>query len=331
MKSILVVEDETSLRESLREWLTDLGYHVESASEGEEALRLIEEKDFDVALFDLRLPGKSGLQVLREAKAKRPKLVGIIITAYPTTETAVEAMKMGAVDFVTKPLDLGRLETLVKAKTEPAKVGAKPLLVVDDEPSMRESLEHWFADLGYQVETAADGAEALKRLADKEYGLLILDLKLPKKDGIEVLRETRRLHPGLKVIIITAYPSVDTATEAMKQGAIEYLTKPFELSELEKLVAQSVEPTHVEMLEGPVTRHAVTAILKVLDRAAGDSRFLSRLAEAPGQALSDYPDLTDEEKEALIDGDIRTIESWVGKLDQQRSTWLWCRLGQEKW
>lgn len=331
MKSILVVEDETSLRESLREWLADLGYHVEGASEGEEALRLIEEKDFDVALLDLRLPGKNGLQVLREAKEKKPKLVGIIITAYPTAEAAVEAMKTGAVDFLTKPVDLGQLEMLVKAKTEPAKVGAKPLLIVDDEPSMRESLKQWFVDLGYQVETASDGDEAMKLIAEKDYGLLILDLKLPKKGGIEVLRETRKLCPSLKVIIITAYPSVETATEAMKQGAIEYLAKPFELSELEKLVAQNIEPAHVEILEKPVTRHAVTAILKVLDRAAKDSRFLSRLAETPEQALKDYPELTDEEKEALIDGDIRTIESWVGKLDQERSTWLWCRLSQEKW
>jgi DNA-binding NtrC family response regulator len=331
MKSILVVEDETSLRESLREWLTDLGYQVEVASEGEEALRLIEERNFDVALLDLRLPGKNGLQVLREAKAKKPKLVGIIITAYPTTEMAVEAMKMGAVDFLSKPVDLDRLEALVKSKTEPARVGAKPLLIVDDEPSMRGSLQHWFTDLGYQVETAGDGVEAMKRLAGKEYGLLILDLKLPKKDGMEVLRESRRLHPGLKVIIITAYPSVETATEAMKQGAVEYLAKPIGLSDLEKLVAQNVEAAHVDMLEKPLSRQAISALLKVLDRAAGDNRFLSRLAEAPDQALDEYPDLTDAEKEALMDGDIKRIEGWVGKLDQQRSTWLWCRLSQEKW
>ena len=85
------------------------------------------------------------------------------------------------------------------------------------------------------------------------------------------------------------------------------------------------------MLEKPLSRQAISALLKVLDRAAGDNRFLSRLAEAPDQALEEYPDLTDAEKEALMDGDIKRIEGWVGKLDQQRSTWLWCRLSQEKW
>ena len=83
MKPILIVEDEAIMRESLRDWLTDSGYQVETAEEGEEALKTIAEQDFGVAILDLRLPGKDGLEVLREARAKRPQLKGIIITAYP--------------------------------------------------------------------------------------------------------------------------------------------------------------------------------------------------------------------------------------------------------
>jgi DNA-binding NtrC family response regulator len=331
MKNILVVEDETILRESLKDWLMDLGYHVEVAGQGEEALKLIERTDFDLAFLDMRLPGKDGLQVLREARMKKPGLKGVIITAYPTTETAVEAMKVGAVDFLTKPLDLARLENLVQNATEPVSLGTVPILVVDDEPSMRESLRDWFTELGYPVDTAGDGEEALTRIAGKEYGLLLLDLKLPGKDGIEVLKEAKKRQPGLKVIIITAYPSTDTAVEAIRQGAIEYVSKPFALSEMEKLVAQNIEPAHVEIIERPVSKHTIAALLKVLDRAAEDNRFLSRLAESPEEALTEYPGLTDEEKEALIDGDMRKIESWAGKLDQKRATWLWCRLSQEKW
>jgi hypothetical protein len=71
-------------------------------------------------------------------------------------------------------------------------------------------------------------------------------------------------------------------------------------------------------------------ILEVLGRAADDHKFLARLAEDPAKALKEY-DLTSEEKAALASGDLRRIESWVGKLDKRLSTWIWCRLQQENW
>ncbi|MFH1169096.1 MAG: Os1348 family NHLP clan protein [Chloroflexota bacterium] len=72
-------------------------------------------------------------------------------------------------------------------------------------------------------------------------------------------------------------------------------------------------------------------ILEVLARAADDSHFLARLAENPAEALSEYYTLTQEEVAALVNGDIRKIENWLGKLDKRHATWLWCRLSQEKW
>jgi len=72
-------------------------------------------------------------------------------------------------------------------------------------------------------------------------------------------------------------------------------------------------------------------LLAVLKRAATESEFLARLAEDPHEALKEYYSLTTEERAALASGDIRKIESWVGKLDKELATWLWCRLSQEKW
>jgi len=72
-------------------------------------------------------------------------------------------------------------------------------------------------------------------------------------------------------------------------------------------------------------------ILAVLARAAKDSQFLARLANDPGEALSEYYTLTQEEVAALASGDIKKIEGWLGKLDPWHATWLWCRLSQEKW
>ena len=72
-------------------------------------------------------------------------------------------------------------------------------------------------------------------------------------------------------------------------------------------------------------------ILEILARAADDSQFMAQLADDPGVALSQYYTLTHEELAALMSGDMKKIESWVGKLDKRHATWLWCRLSQEKW
>jgi NADPH-dependent glutamate synthase beta subunit-like oxidoreductase/FixJ family two-component response regulator len=130
MKPILVVDDEAVMRESLRDWLTDSGYQVEIAEDGEEALKAIAQQDFGVAILDLMLPGKNGIEVLREAKEKRPYLKGIIITAYASVPTAVEAMKEGAVDYLPKPVQLNQLEALIRDALGPVQVEVKPKAAV---------------------------------------------------------------------------------------------------------------------------------------------------------------------------------------------------------
>lgn len=119
MQPILVVDDEAILRESLRDWLTNAGYEVEAVERGDEALELIKKRDFGVAILDFRLPGKNGIEVLREAREYKPQLQGIIITAYPSWETAVESMKLGAVDYLSKPFNLDTLEKLVQKALVP--------------------------------------------------------------------------------------------------------------------------------------------------------------------------------------------------------------------
>jgi DNA-binding response OmpR family regulator len=126
MKPVLIVEDETIMRESLRDWLKEEGYEVDTAESGEEALQKIGETEFGVAVLDLKLPGKDGLEVLREATAQNPKLKGVIITAYPSVETAVEAMKIGAVSYIVKPFAPDALEKAIEEVLGPVQVEVKP-------------------------------------------------------------------------------------------------------------------------------------------------------------------------------------------------------------
>jgi len=113
---------------------------------------------------------------------------------------------------------------------------AKPILIVDDEKSIRLALSMSLEKLEIPVETAASGKEALERLAQGAYGLMLLDLRLPGIDGMEVLRQVSQQRPEIKVIIITAYGSIDLAVEAMKLGAVDFLQKPFDANQVREMV-----------------------------------------------------------------------------------------------
>ena len=114
MKPILVVDDEAIVRESIRDWLKDAGYQVATAESGEEALEMIDKQDFSMLVLDLRLPGMHGLKVLKEVKAKRPNIKSIIITAYPADLSQTEAKKLGAIDYLIKPVFPADLEKLIR-------------------------------------------------------------------------------------------------------------------------------------------------------------------------------------------------------------------------
>lgn len=114
--------------------------------------------------------------------------------------------------------------------TEPRQ--SKRILIVDDEQITLRALREEFAAAGYAVTTAADGQAALEQLARQHFHLLLLDMHLPQKSGMEVLRECRTNAPDTLVIIITAYASVETAVSAMRLGAADYITKPYDIDDL---------------------------------------------------------------------------------------------------
>jgi DNA-binding response OmpR family regulator len=111
------------------------------------------------------------------------------------------------------------------------------VLIVEDERYIRVTLAFALEKLNVALDTAADGEEALQKLAARPYTVMLLDLRMPGIDGMEVLRRVPEIRPGLKVIIITAYGSVEAAVEAMKLGAVDFLQKPFDPDEVRELVS----------------------------------------------------------------------------------------------
>jgi DNA-binding NtrC family response regulator len=113
------------------------------------------------------------------------------------------------------------------------------LLVVDDEPHLRKFLERLLAADGYQVAVATDGVEALEMCREEEFEVAIVDLMMPRMDGRELLERLRQEHPDIAVIILTGNASVESAVEAMKAGAYDYLSKPFRIEEVRGRVRQA--------------------------------------------------------------------------------------------
>ncbi len=130
------------------------------------------------------------------------------------------------------------------------------ILVVDDEEIVRESLGGWLEKDGYTIAVAPDGPSALEKLKAERWSILIVDLKMPGMDGLQVLEEAKRILPDLAVVIMTAYATVDTAVAAMKAGAYDYLVKPFDPEEL-SIMMQKIVSQQTLVRENVVLRQAL--------------------------------------------------------------------------
>ena len=115
------------------------------------------------------------------------------------------------------------------------------VLVVDDEAIIRESLRDWLSDVGHQVLIAENGHQALEIIEKEKPSIAIVDLVMPGMDGIELLKRAKEISPSIEVIIITAYGSIPTAITAMKEGAYDYIEKPFCPEKAELLIERLVE------------------------------------------------------------------------------------------
>jgi two-component system response regulator AtoC len=122
-----------------------------------------------------------------------------------------------------------------------ARVTFRSILIADDEESMRHLLSVFLRDHGYEVRAVSNGEDALKELAARDFDLVLSDVRMPKMDGLTLLREVQRQHPHVTVIVMSAYGSHDAALEAMKAGAYDYVSKPFKPDEVLLVLQKAAE------------------------------------------------------------------------------------------
>ena len=117
------------------------------------------------------------------------------------------------------------------------------ILIADDEDSLRWVLEKGFRGAGYQVTAVKDGTAAFAQIESSPFDLILLDVRMPGMDGLTLLKRTRELRPDAQIVIMTAHGTMETAIQAMQQGAYDYLAKPFDLDEALLLAERAMTPS----------------------------------------------------------------------------------------
>jgi DNA-binding NtrC family response regulator len=157
---------------------------------------------------------------------------------------------------------------------KPEEIG---ILVVDDEASVRDSLYQWFRADGYRVDTADDAAGALRKLQETAWDIVLLDIKMPGMDGIELQERIKKIDSNVVTIIMTAYASVDTAIQALKDGAFDYITKPIDPDDLSRLIRNAVDKRRLVTENIQLRQHIEELLLP--DEVVGESPAIKRMME----------------------------------------------------
>ncbi|MCF6156713.1 MAG: response regulator [Candidatus Brocadia sp.] len=322
---ILVIDDEEIICSLLKDTLTDEGYQVETVTDSKEGLeKILRGEPFDVLLTDIRMPKKDGMQILKESKSRMPDMIVIIITGYPSIETIREASEYNAFDYITKPLDPDEVCDCIKRSLEARKLSRelkipeKPprILVVDDMQSALFLAEGVLEDEGYHAEIAQNGQEALERFKQKHFDIVIADLHMPGMDGIELLNNIKKLDIKTLVIIMTARPSIESAIQAFRHGAYDYITKPIDPDTIINTIQRGFEKHQLEINTDKLLKRLQDLRQQLID----ENTSLMKERDSANNIINAAPDLiitTDEH------ANIRTINSaTVGLLGYKKEELL---------
>jgi DNA-binding NtrC family response regulator len=250
---VLVVDDETVVLTVLREALRRGGYRVTTAASAEEAIDLMHKRRFDLVLTDKNLPGASGLDVLRAARNLNPAPAIVLITGYSSYDSAIEAMDIGAHDYIEKPIrDVDDLRFRIRralsrrdeqlARPKPTRTAGRAgrVLLVEVEGQRRQLLAEYLGK-NHHVTAAKDGDEALALLKHAHFDLVLADRHLPGGSGLRVIEHAQRLLPHCASVLYTAYPSYDSVQEAFAVGVDAYIVRPNDdLKKLGEKVAEAL-------------------------------------------------------------------------------------------
>lgn len=249
--SVLVVDDDELIREKITDELERKYLKIYEAADGNTALEVFDEKDIDIILLDIKLPDMDGIDILKGVTEEDPDCEVIVITGYGNQDLAINSLRHGAIDYIEKPIDmeqfkasLGRAEEKLSQEKELSY--EETILVVDDEEDIVRRLSRALEREGYEVFGTQTGKDGLEIIRENKIEVIIADYRLGDMDGLELLREANNLYEDIEGIIITGYGNEEIAIEALRAGAVDYLTKPLNLDELLISVENAIEKINLK-------------------------------------------------------------------------------------
>lgn len=185
------------------------------------------------------------------------------------------------------------------------------LLIVDDEESVRDSLYNWFVEDGFEVSCAADAKEALSMLESESFDIILADIKMPGMDGMEMHRRIKSLNPESIVIIMTAFASVETAVQALKDGAYDYITKPFDPDDLSHLLRNAAKQIEIKH-ENEALKNRIVS-LENIDDIVGRS-------DAMMKVLKEVESVSQSNSSVIITGESGTGKELIARAIHSNSS-----------
>lgn len=196
-------------------------------------------------------------------------------------------------------------------------IDAPSILIVDDEAAVRDALCSWFEKDGYVAEGAADGIAGLRKMSERSWDIVLLDIKMPSISGLEVLQRIREIDSDIVCIMITAYASVDTAVEALKAGAFDYVVKPVDPDDLTRMVRRALDQRQLRR-ENLSLRTQLKALAPE-DQLIGKSRKILELQEI-------IESVAQTDVGVMIRGESGTGKELIAQLIHTKSSRRFCPL-----
>ncbi|HLN55156.1 MAG TPA: sigma-54 dependent transcriptional regulator [Bacteroidales bacterium] len=184
------------------------------------------------------------------------------------------------------------------------------LLIVDDEDSVRDSLLSWFAEDGYLVAAAENAAKALQMIESENFDIVLADIKMPGMDGLEMMKRIRMIKPESIIIVMTAFATVDTAVRALKEGAFDYVTKPFDPDDLTHLIRNASK--QITLAEENETLRTKVVTLENVEDLVGTSEPMQRV-------LKDIESVSQSNSSVVITGESGTGKELVARAIHSNS------------
>lgn len=200
----------------------------------------------------------------------------------------------------------------------------KKVLILDDEKVILDTCRENLVGTGLEVLTTTSVEECFDIAGTGEIDLFVTDIMMPELNGMEVVQQLRKRNLKMVVVVITGFPSLDTARQFMQLGAYDYLPKPFTADEFRQTILSAIGKSD------PKKSMRETMVLEILDRTADDPDFFNKLFVEGTDALEGY-DVSSEAKHAIASGNVGWIEKNVGKLTEKQMMVLIRRLEREIW